>query len=434
MVENESSRRFTQLYDVFTDGGRRGTHLLTQNTEEERWEAMVREIGRVLKRYPELLRERSDLLVELSKILGMDQETIGGITAPMIEDRCRHLADRVRESGIEADKCRRRLSEALAAHQIFRDGVTHSLRISADKSDVEIVHAAKVAEEGGSLAERARLHRLIAKSLGWGDSDQPHNEEDMLGVIARRREDADFIRKDDLAKAAAGPVDAERSRLEPVPTNATDPHPVGVGWGEPRPRIAMGQVWRLKHENDNCWEVIGIDTPTPQSLASAWVRMRQNHGGICDILMDSDGRPSASWVFVRSGPFVEPSVVKPSVGTDSSGVKYDEGKPSFALIPWDAMFEVARVFTEGAKKYEPRNWEKGLAYSRVFSSTQRHLTSWFQHRETYDPDGTSLRQISQAVWGCLVLLAYELRGRDDLDDRPMDDTPKDTDFSKAGGS
>lgn len=101
-----------------------------------------------------------------------------------------------------------------------------------------------------------------------------------------------------------------------------------------------------------------------------------------------------------------------------SGIKYDQEKEKFALLPWDAVREVARVFTIGAKKYEDRNWEKGLAYSRIFSSTQRHLTSWFQDRETLDPDGTGLRQIAQACWGCLVLLAFELRGRTDLDDRP----------------
>jgi hypothetical protein len=58
-----------------------------------------------------------------------------------------------------------------------------------------------------------------------------------------------------------------------------------------------------------------------------------------------------------------------------------------------------------------------MAWSRVFDSTQRHLTAWFQKRETLDPDGTGLRNIAQAAWGCLVLLAWELRGTG-TDDRP----------------
>lgn len=98
--------------------------------------------------------------------------------------------------------------------------------------------------------------------------------------------------------------------------------------------------------------------------------------------------------------------------------KFDSGKVRFSLLPWDAVTEVARVFTFGAEKYDARNWEKGLTYSRIYDATQRHLTSWFQQRQTLDPDGTGLRQLGQAAFGCLALLAFELRGRTDLDDRP----------------
>lgn len=102
------------------------------------------------------------------------------------------------------------------------------------------------------------------------------------------------------------------------------------------------------------------------------------------------------------------------------GIKYDSGKDSFALLPWDAVRELAKVFTRGAQKYEARNWERGLAYSRVMSSTMRHLSDWFQHRQELDPDGTGLRNIAQATWGCIVLLSYELRGFNGgkFDDRP----------------
>ena len=105
----------------------------------------------------------------------------------------------------------------------------------------------------------------------------------------------------------------------------------------------------------------------------------------------------------------------------TEGVKYDTGKTLFSLLPWDAVRDVGEVFTRGAQKYEERNWELGMKWSRVFNSTQRHLTDWFQHRMTYDPDGTGLRNIAQATWGCLVLLAYELRSIG-TDDRPCGKT------------
>lgn len=101
--------------------------------------------------------------------------------------------------------------------------------------------------------------------------------------------------------------------------------------------------------------------------------------------------------------------VKVASALAEGGVKFDAGKTLFSLLPWDAVRDVADVFTHGALKYEERNWEKGMLWSRVFDSTQRHLTDWFQKRETFDPDGTGLRNIAQAAWGCLVLLAWELR-------------------------
>lgn len=101
---------------------------------------------------------------------------------------------------------------------------------------------------------------------------------------------------------------------------------------------------------------------------------------------------------------------------EPEGVKYDAGKPKWSLLPWDALREVVLVFTIGAQKYEERNWERGMAWSRVFNSMQRHATDWFQHRAERDPE-TSLRQIAQVAWSALVLCAFEIRGIG-TDDRP----------------
>ena len=113
---------------------------------------------------------------------------------------------------------------------------------------------------------------------------------------------------------------------------------------------------------------------------------------------------------------------------NDKGIKYDTGKDRFALLPWDAIREVAKVFTFGATKYADRNWEIGIAYDRVYSSTMRHLTDWWELRMTYDSDpkgkAAGMRNIAQAAWGCMVLLAFELRGRTDLDNRPTHKVPQ----------
>lgn len=100
---------------------------------------------------------------------------------------------------------------------------------------------------------------------------------------------------------------------------------------------------------------------------------------------------------------------------EKTGTKLDTGKDPWHLAPWDAFRCVVSVLAFGAKKYAPRNWEKGMAWSRLFSATQRHLTAWWQ-REGDDPD-TGYSHLWHA--GCCVvfLIAYELRGVGE-DDRP----------------
>ncbi|MFA5161170.1 MAG: dATP/dGTP diphosphohydrolase domain-containing protein [Elusimicrobiales bacterium] len=103
----------------------------------------------------------------------------------------------------------------------------------------------------------------------------------------------------------------------------------------------------------------------------------------------------------------------------TQGHKADAGKPRLELLPGDALAEVAKVLTLGAKKYGDRNWERGIAYSRVFGAHQRHALSWFA-RETRDPE-TGLSHIAHCAANALFLLSYELRNRRELDDRPQGD-------------
>lgn len=69
----------------------------------------------------------------------------------------------------------------------------------------------------------------------------------------------------------------------------------------------------------------------------------------------------------------------------AEGTKYDQGKPRHDLLPTSLMHGVAEILTFGAKKYAEHNWRKGIAYSRIYSSLQRHITSW-QSGETIDPE------------------------------------------------
>ena len=53
-----------------------------------------------------------------------------------------------------------------------------------------------------------------------------------------------------------------------------------------------------------------------------------------------------------------------------------EGKGRFDLLPWEAIWEVAKHCEEGAKKYGERNCEKGIPIHSLLDSGMRHLAKY----------------------------------------------------------
>lgn len=105
----------------------------------------------------------------------------------------------------------------------------------------------------------------------------------------------------------------------------------------------------------------------------------------------------------------------------ATGVKKDEGKPRWELLPFDAIEGVVEILTFGAKKYDARNWEKGIVYGRVFGATMRHLTAWWRGEDKDKESGRS--HLEHAMCELMFLSAFEKRGMAHLDDRPKKDLP-----------
>lgn len=108
--------------------------------------------------------------------------------------------------------------------------------------------------------------------------------------------------------------------------------------------------------------------------------------------------------------------------TLKTGSKKDEGKTRLDLLPFDALEGAGRVLTDGAKKYDARNWEKGLLYSRVYGAVLRHLFEWwmaplFGKSSINTTDGNN-SHLDHAAVNILFLSAFEKRGMRDFDDRP----------------
>lgn len=100
--------------------------------------------------------------------------------------------------------------------------------------------------------------------------------------------------------------------------------------------------------------------------------------------------------------------------THNTAVKYDCEKLRFDLLPASPLMELAKVFTYGATKYDARNWEKGMDWSRLFAATQRHLWAFWGGEDVDQESGIS--HLAHAGFGVLALL--ELRKtHPELDDR-----------------
>ncbi len=106
-----------------------------------------------------------------------------------------------------------------------------------------------------------------------------------------------------------------------------------------------------------------------------------------------------------------------STNNETGGKKNDDGKAPWHLAPWDAFLEIVWILAFGAKKYAERNWEEGIVFSRLYSALQRHLTAWWQDGEDNDPE-TGKSHLAHAGCCLVFMLAFVVRGRTDLDNRP----------------
>lgn len=102
----------------------------------------------------------------------------------------------------------------------------------------------------------------------------------------------------------------------------------------------------------------------------------------------------------------------------NEGRKDDSDKDRFELLPPEPLFGIARVLTFGAKKYDDRNWEKGMRWGRVFGALMRHLWAWWGGKGPTtksflfgELDGeTSFSHLWHAGCCLFFLIAYEERG------------------------
>ena len=100
------------------------------------------------------------------------------------------------------------------------------------------------------------------------------------------------------------------------------------------------------------------------------------------------------------------------------GIKYDENKARLDLVPKEAMDALGAVLSYGSRKYGDRNWEKGMAWGRVYAACQRHLLA-FWAGEDIDPE-SGLPHLAHALANISFLSTYQTRGiGEDTRPRPL---------------
>lgn len=92
----------------------------------------------------------------------------------------------------------------------------------------------------------------------------------------------------------------------------------------------------------------------------------------------------------------------------SQGVKFDNGKLRYDLIPTGPLAAVAAVYTVGAAKYADRNWELGMDRGRVYAASLRHMNAYWSG-QVHDPE-TGIHHLAHAVFGMMAIMEYDMAG------------------------
>lgn len=99
--------------------------------------------------------------------------------------------------------------------------------------------------------------------------------------------------------------------------------------------------------------------------------------------------------------------VKPGEMLNVKGYRNDEGKEAVDLIPPEVIFALGKALEVGAKKYEKRNWERGMDWSRVFGSLTRHLWKFWGGEDIDEETGLSHPHL--ILCNAAFLLTYYVR-------------------------
>lgn len=99
--------------------------------------------------------------------------------------------------------------------------------------------------------------------------------------------------------------------------------------------------------------------------------------------------------------------------TSTTGLKYDQSKPRFSLIPQNTLQPVIRVLEFGAQKYSENNWQQvPNAKARYFDAAHRHIDAWWSG-EAIDSE-TNESHLAHAICCLMFLLSMEQQSHEQI--------------------
>lgn len=100
-----------------------------------------------------------------------------------------------------------------------------------------------------------------------------------------------------------------------------------------------------------------------------------------------------------------------SYGEDAAIREPTDGKGRYDLITPFGTMRLAKWYELGGHKYAPRNWEKGMPFSRYVDSAKRHIDKFIMGMTDED-------HLAAAVWNLMAIMHHQELGQLEFDDMP----------------
>ena len=100
------------------------------------------------------------------------------------------------------------------------------------------------------------------------------------------------------------------------------------------------------------------------------------------------------------------------------GDRFNKGKLKWSLVSFKSLEPMVRVLMFGIEKYDSHNWKKGLKYTEICESLQRHLNAFLEGED--DDKESKLSHVGHILCNAMFL-SYMHLFKKDMDDRFIDE-------------